>query len=423
MMKKTFLYTTILILIWACGGSPKRTAVTTQTSSYKKEVNTIHPQFVLFNVSDTISELHFKIASKELLYTRPDGMNFTSNVLISFRLYSSFDSKDIIDSASVRLVDVNNNSADKYLIGKMNVHAQTPRSYCVRTKVTDLNRNIEVANVLALGKDNDLNRQNFLVKSLATDVPIFRSYVKTGEEVSINYKAKMAVNIYVRYYNREFPLAAPPFSMTEPKPFQYRPDSTYSIQMSENGAAKFVANKKGFYHLQLDTSRRDGITLFNISDAFPEIKRADDMVLPLRFITSKQEYEELTTSTNKKASIDKFWMDCTGNADRGREVIRKYYNRVQDANTYFTSYLEGWKTDRGMIYLIYGAPNVIYRTGNSETWTYGEENNINSLNYTFNKVDNPFTDNDFALERSAIYKQSWYTAVDIWRQGRAYLQD
>jgi hypothetical protein len=38
-------------------------------------------------------------------------------------------------------------------------------------------------------------------------------------------------------------------------------------------------------------------------------------------------------------------------------------------------------------------------------------------------VNNPFTDNDYALERSGAYKQNWYTAVDIWRQGRAYLQD
>jgi len=106
-----------------------------------------------------------------------------------------------------------------------------------------------------------------------------------------------------------------------------------------------------------------------------------------------------------------------------KEIIRKYDKRVQDGNAYFTSYVEGWKTDRGMIYLIYGAPNVIYKTANSETWTYGEENNINSLTYVFSKVNNPFTDNDYSLDRSPNYKQAWYSAVDIWRQGRAYLQD
>ena len=76
-----------------------------------------------------------------------------------------------------------------------------------------------------------------------------------------------------------------------------------------------------------------------------------------------------------------------------------------------------------MIFLIFGAPTSIYRTAISESWNYGEENNINSLQFSFTKVLNPFTDNDYTLERSVVYKQSWYTSVDNWRQGRTYLQD
>jgi GWxTD domain-containing protein len=421
-MKKYILYFIVLLIVNSCGSSQKPTS-TVNTAPYKKDLNTIHPQFVIFNVSDSSSELHFRISSKDLLYTRPDGINFLSNVLISYRLYSSYESKEILDSGSVRLVDQNNTGADKFLIGKLNVKAMTPRSYYIRMKVTDLNRNNEATAVTVIEKDNDLNRQNFLVKSVETDAPVFRNYVKTGEKVNIRYKSKMSVNIFVRYYNRDFPLAAPPFSLTDPKPFHYQPDSTFILELSKDGDVNFSADKKGFYHFQLDTTKRDGLTLFNFKDAFPDVKKAEDLVLPLRYITSRPEYDELKNSASKKDAIDKFWMDCTGNQERAKEVIRKFYNRVQDGNSYFTSYIEGWKTDRGMVYLIYGSPNVIYKTANSETWTYGEANNINSLTYTFSKVNNPFTDNDYALERSAAYKQNWYTAVDIWRQGRAYLQD
>jgi GWxTD domain-containing protein len=420
-MKKYFLYAIVILTAFACGSSKQTTSVT-QNPSYKKEMNTMHPQFVVFNASDSLSELHYKIASKELLYTRPDGINFYSNVLISYRLYSSHDSKEILDSGSVRVVDQNNAGADKFLIGKINVKAKSPRSYYVRLKVTDINRNNEVVAVTTIEKDNDLNRQNFIVRSASNDVPIFRSHVKIGEAVTVTYKAKIGVSLFVRYYRRDFPLAVPPFSLAEAKAFQYAPDSTFILQLND-GTASFAANQKGFYHMQLDTTKRDGITLFNFTPGFPDVKKPEDMIPPLRYITSKQEYEALLSSTNKKVSVEKFWMDCTGNQERAKEIIRKYYNRVQDGNAFFTSYVEGWKTDRGMIYLIYGAPNVIYKTGNSETWTYGEENNINSLTYTFSKVNNPFTDNDYALERSASYKQSWYSAVDIWRQGRAYLQD
>ena len=421
-MKKNIVYLLILLIAVACG-TPRKTENKTEPAAYKHDPNTIHPEFTVFHISDSLSELHFTISSKELLYTRPDGINFTSNVLISFRLVQSYDSKEVIDSASVRLVDINNDNADKSLVGKMNVKAITPHSYFLRVTISDLNRNLSVTNVIVVEKDNDLNRQNFIVRSKTTQTPVFHNYIKTGDKLVINYKAKIAVTIFVRYYNRSFPLAAPPFSISEPKPFQYKADSTFSIQMNGDGSADFVATKKGFYHFQLDTSKRDGLTLYNFSETFPDIKKAEDLVPPLRYITSRQEYEELSTSLNPKGAIEKFWLNCTGNEDRAKEIIRKYYNRVKDANLFFTSYIEGWKTDRGMIYLIYGAPNVIYRTANAETWTYGEENNINSLSFSFLRLNNPFSDNDFTMERSAVYKQNWSTAVDIWRQGRTYLQD
>ena len=421
-MKKIILYLVSVLLMTSCI-PPSRTSTIAQTASYKRDANTIRPSFAVFHVSDTVSELHFNIRSKELLYMRPDGIDFYSNVLISYRLLKSYDSKEIIDSASVRLVDMNNDDTDKFLFGKLDIKAKAGSTYFLRVTVADLNRGIDVGTVIPIEKDNDLNRQNFLVKSKKTDAPLFRNYVKTNEELTINYKAKITVNLYVRYYDREFPLASPPFSITDPRPFQYKQDSAFTLQLANDGSVNFTPQKKGFYHFQLDTSKREGLTLFNISDVFPEVKKADDMVSPLRFITSKQEYDELKTSANKKAAIEKFWMNSTGNQDRAKEIIRKFYNRVQDANLYFTSYIEGWKTDRGMIYLIYGSPNVTYKTATSETWTYGEENNINSLSYTFTKTNNPFTNNDFTLDRSVVYKQSWYTAVDIWRQGRTYLQD
>lgn len=423
MIKKISLYIFLVMLVAACNTAGK-TKSNSQTNNYRKDANTIKPQFIVFHVNDSISELHFKINSRELLYMRPDGINFYSNVLISYRLLNSFDSKEIIDSSSVRLLDLNNENTDKGLIGKVNIKAAAGHTYALRITIADLNRNTETTGVVLVEKNNDLNRQNFIVKSASTGTPLFKNYVKTNEDIVICYKAKLSVDLFVRYYNREFPLAAPPFSVTDEQTFQYKEqDSTFTLHLSADGSTHFTAPKKGFYHLQLDTTKREGVTIFNFSDAFPEVKRPDDMLTPLRFITSKQEYDDLSLSPNKKAAIETFWLTCCGSQDRAKETIRKFYNRVQDANNYFTSYLDGWKTDRGMVYLIYGSPNIIYRYMNSETWIYGEENNINSLTYTFTRVNNPFTNNDYTLERSIVYKQSWYTAVDIWRQGRAYLQD
>lgn len=421
-MKRLLYFFPLFLFIAGCTSS-SMTSSKNQNNNYKKDGSTIHPEFVIFHSSDSVSELHFKINSKDLLYMRPDGTNFTSNVIISYQLVASYDSKEIVDSASQRLVDINNEAVNKFLIGKILFRAQTTRSYFLRVSINDLNRNLVVVNTISIEKENDLNRQNFIVRSSDTQAPLFTNYIQPGKEYTVQYKSHLSVPIFVRFYKREFPLAAPPFSNYDPQPFQYNPDSTFSIQMDANGTFQFSCTQNGFYHFQLDTSRREGLTLFNFGEHFPDVKYVEDMVPPLRYITSKEEFTELTSSSNKKVSVEKFWINCTGNMDRAKEVIRKFYNRVQDANNYFTSYVEGWKSDRGMLYLIFGPPTVIYRTASSETWVYGEDNNVNSQQYVFLKVNNPFTDNDYELERSIAYKQPWYMAVDIWRQGRTYLQN
>jgi len=426
MIKKYFTLIFLLSLIVSCTTSGvNNSSITKKQSSNnnKKTASTIHPQYAVYHVTDSLTELHFKISSKEILYTRPDGINFFSNVMISYRLMPTYDSKDIIDSSSTRLIDSNNSLEEKFLVGKIMVKAKANKLYYVRVTVADLNRSLTVSEVLTIDKTGELTRKNFLVISNATNMPIFENKKKKGQKLLIQYKRAQSTNLYVRYYNREFPLASPPFSLIDPKPFQYQPDSTFIIHTNNSGLAELTIPKNGFYHIQLDTTKKDGLTLYNFLGDYPYIKKVDEMVYPLRFITSNPEYDEMISSTNKKASVDKFWLTATGNPDRGREVVRKFYNRVQEANINYASYLEGWKTDRGMIYIIYGSPNVTYKNASSETWVYGEENNINSLSFIFNKVNNPFSDNDYMLERSVVYKQTWYTAVEIWRQGRIYLQE
>ncbi len=145
------------------------------------------------------------------------------------------------------------------------------------------------------------------------------------------------------------------------------------------------------------------------------------MIQATRYIMAKKEFDKCNDNPNKKEAIDYFWLDIAGNNERAKELIRKYYLRVQDANQKFTSYQEGWKTDRGMIYIVFGKPTNIQKRENGELWTFGFEGNPMALQFAFVKIINPFTDNDFYLERSEEYKERWYQAVDMWRQGRIYL--
>lgn len=405
----------------SCSGGRSQTAGNQNLSrAYKAEKEILHPAYTVFHRTGTTSELHFKISSKELLYSKQAGNeNFTARIRIHYRLISSYETKDIIDSATVFLSDPFSGTA-KDIIGKIDFSATFTNSYLLQIDLSDQNRNSSVRTLINTDKLNHNTRQNFIVLS-QKKTPVFRDYLHKDEFFFIKYRTP-GEKLYVRYYHRDFPLPLPPYSTSNMQPFEYRADKIYTLRPDERDTVGFFFNEPGFYHVQADTFSKEGLTLYRFNDDFPFIKKPEQLIAPLRYLTSRQEFETMASTKNTKASVDSFWVAAGGSHDRARELIKKFYNRIENCNEYFTSYLEGWRTDRGLIYIVYGPPNIVYKGSDSENWVYGEENNFNSLSFTFLKVINPFTDNDYRLERNQTFKPSWLNAVDMWRQGRVYAE-
>jgi GWxTD domain-containing protein len=118
---------------------------------------------------------------------------------------------------------------------------------------------------------------------------------------------------------------------------------------------------------------------------------------------SKEEFESCKQAQEKKAAIDKFWLTIGGSNERARELLKRYYGRVKEANKYFSSYTQGWKTDRGMIFIIYGHPTNNYRASGAEVWVYGTEGSPSAQRFVFKKTQNPFS---LKTQNSIIVDQS-----------------
>ena len=102
-----------------------------------------------------------------------------------------------------------------------------------------------------------------------------------------------------------------------------------------------------------------GFTIFNFGKGFPGTNRPLTMIEPLIYLSNKEAVDEMLFHPNPKIALDEFWLGITGNVERSRELIRIYYSRVLYANFFFSSFREGWKTERGMIYIIYGPPDKL----------------------------------------------------------------
>ena len=81
------------------------------------------------------------------------------------------------------------------------------------------------------------------------------------------------------------------------------------------------------------------------------------------YIVSEEErsvFENLSTLEEKEQFIEQFWFRRDPDPRTAvNEFKEEHYRRIAYANDHFSSGLEGWRTDRGRIYIIHGQPAEI----------------------------------------------------------------
>ena len=417
MKQKFFSFLFITLIFSGCFGT-RQISSENLSSIYHQSDHIFHPEFSIYNFTTDSSHLYVKLNINELLFVRQEDNLFKARLRLDCRLIDSYESTMTLDSSRADFVIDQSSNPNKTRLYIANFKVPKQGNFLLFCSVIDLNKKVSEDYFINVNHDSKQSRQNFLVTEADNGVPLLRNYISADDTFRIKYHDPEINKIFVRYYHRNFPLASPPFSFDAHSNFNYVPDSSFTIDTHDSTPINFP--KEGMYHFQIDTSSFDGFTLFRFKGDFPSVTTPEQMIEATRYLTSKKEFEEINNSASRKAAVDKFWLDIGGNQERTRLLIKKYYSRIQEANRLFSSYTEGWRTDRGMMYIIMGPPNFVYKNSTSENWIYGQPNNAMSLNLFFPKVNNPFTDNDFSLSRAPIYESTWYRSVDLWRNGRVY---
>jgi GWxTD domain-containing protein len=91
--------------------------------------------------------------------------------------------------------------------------------------------------------------------------------------------------------------------------------------------------------------------------------------------------EKAESFQEKKKRFDRFWKELDPTPDTEfNELQNEFYQRVAYANEHFSQMGDdGWRTDRGQIYIIYGPPDTVeHQTDQNfrefEIWRYNELN-------------------------------------------------
>jgi GWxTD domain-containing protein len=179
----------------------------------------------------------------------------------------------------------------------------------------------------------------------------------------------------------------------------------------------FTLHDPGLYFFQADSTTTQGTSIVVTDQSFPQPMEISDLTEPLIYITTRNENQKLKENLSDKQALDKFWLSTVGSADLARSAIKNFYQNVEDANALFTSYKEGWKTDRGMIYTVMGPPISMTKEADSETWIY-QSAGSEDLRFVFKKISNIFSNNHYELFRDKSYDRPWFLAIDRWRKGQ-----
>jgi GWxTD domain-containing protein len=218
--------------------------------------------------------------------------------------------------------------------------------------------------------------------------------------------------IHFSFYQDNFPTPSPPFADKELKMDRFLfPDSTFSA-MPGNQIGPF--GKDGLYLAQEDTASSEGFSFMVKRYPYPRYNKLADLKGPLLFVTTREENDQIGAAGEDKTKFDKIILDVTNDAERAKNFMRNYFKRVEWANQFFTSFKEGWKTDRGMVYIVFGAPDEVAVNGQQEIWGYKNP----KQQYVFVKSGSVYGPDHYVLIRDKQYTEDWYQTIDLWRKSR-----
>jgi GWxTD domain-containing protein len=156
-----------------------------------------------------------------------------------------------------------------------------------------------------------------------------------------------------------------------PVPVERLSYENYNIEITATSLQDRASTTSGFSNL--------------ISDIPVNLTNIDDLIDQLQYIATEDEMSFMRdgkTDAEKRKRFMDFWKakDPTP-LSRKNEVMMEYYKRLNYADKHFTTvYSKGWKSDMGMVYIIFGRPDNVERhpyemdTKPYEVWEYYDIN-------------------------------------------------
>jgi GWxTD domain-containing protein len=303
------------------------------------------------------------------------------------------------------------------------------------------NNQIDLTDIRMLGKDMDVESPEWLPVTTYTVPGKVDSLMFIFQATNNSSEQPLSINANLLRFDSDTSIARPMFfNNYSPSSIQYKGielDDETTVQQSqrkllEEGSVfiefKFAQQERGNYRFEV-RSDKEGEELFKARDFgvksknYPALKTAEELARPLAYLMAKDDYEDLISISNPdslKQAIDRFWLKEIGDKNKAVSVLKLYYQRVEEANKQFSNFKEGWKTDTGMMYILFGPPWYVDTRLDQMQWSYAYNRSDPDRNFLFfqPKLQSEFYPfKHYLLRRRQSLYNVEYQQVSLWLSG------
>ncbi|SHE96586.1 GWxTD domain-containing protein [Fodinibius roseus] len=426
-----------------------------------------HPEFrtAAFGFVDeqnnTMLEITAEVVKGSLIY-KEENDTLQARMLVEYQVQDLENSDNILVSNQMERTVKSTDQAitsSREALDLTFTHAVDPSRYRVLVSITDLNteKNITQSVETAIpqteqGDYNLSNIQMFGKESDGGDWEQLNTYDVKGKVDSLRFvfqvisprtDERMQIRSRLVHFESDTSYPRPMhYSNYSPSSIEYKGidyDEETELQSSQRVLTdysstyieyKFATPGRGNYRFAVNARRGEEEELFKARDFgvksknYPNISTARELARPLIYLMGEGDHEEMmeiSDADSLKKEVDRFWLKKIGNTNRARQVIELYYQRVEDANKQFSNFKEGWKTDLGMIYVLFGAPWYTRDRLKELIWYYSYNHSDPDYSYYFDqpKLKNQyFPFYHYLLRRSNYYYTVQYQQRQLWLTGQ-----
>lgn len=364
----------------------------------------------LVHENDSISNLIVEVIHSELKYIQKKGSKvYKSKYTMAYEIYPDITSNKVSDSNSITMSDSLHFATFDRTVHQIPVKIKDSSTVFLSFSFTDHHQSKTHHRFLEIEK-TEYDRWNFLVKNSSGKIQ-FDNFKKYHDKFRFEYRGRFDAEMEAYLYDlSQIPPARAPFTkleFEEPIPDKETINPDKGVVDLKNKTGLLLVRKRG--------SPIGGYPFLSCNAPYPRMTDAEEKIQTLRYITSNEEFLKLSHSKDKKEAYTAFWNLNAGDYDRAYSKMEDYERNVARANRHFSLSCEGWKSDRGMIYIVFGHPDKVLKYEGQEKWIYHNQRQGSELVLVFKKKYSFAGIRDYFLERKEAYRIPWYKRVEHWK--------